>query len=90
MYYCVNAELYDNGKVLVCITSNKKIGRNQSRSMFGMSAFKIWFVSEIMANDFANGCKSGQYDLSSVRRFYSDVKEAERSFLKNGTKRGAA
>jgi len=47
IYYCVNAEFYDYGKVKGFITSkqsNEK-PKNQLRQVYGMTAFKLWFES---------------------------------------------
>jgi hypothetical protein len=90
MFYCVNVEFYDCGKVLACVTSSEKMGLNQSRGVPGMRAFKIWFVCEAIADDFANGCKSGQYDLESLMRFYGGMKDVERTFPADKSKKGAA
>jgi hypothetical protein len=90
MFYCVNVEFYENGKVLACTTGNEKRGLHQCKGIPGMRAFKIWFDSETTANDFENDCKSGQYDSESVMHFYSGMKDIERTLLTKGSKRSAA
>jgi hypothetical protein len=90
MYYCVNAEFYDNGEVLACITSSKRMGRHQSRGVPGMHAFKIWFISKTVASAFESDCKAHRIDLEDAMQFYSEMKNIERERLLNGSKRGVA
>ena len=56
-FYCVEAQYYDYGKRLACITNEKitdKKPKDQVKRIYGQTAFKIWMVSEINAIELVN------------------------------------
>jgi hypothetical protein len=79
-FYCVNAEFYDSGKVLACITSSTKRGKSQYRQVPGMSVFKMWWVNESYANQLLKNIRDGSTSLIDILTIWSDWKDWE-----NGT-----
>ena len=60
-WYCVNVGFYDNRKFKACITERqaKMKPKDQHRRVYGMTAFKIWMMSEINAIELLNLINDG-------------------------------
>jgi len=71
--YCVSVEFYESGRRLFCLISGtwKVKPKNQYRKVYGMSAFKIWFVNKDVACQLLEGIKTGETDLDDVLYLYN-------------------
>ena len=78
-FCCVTAEFYDSGKFFACMTSqeSKKKPKSHFKQQPGMSAFKIWLVSESTAIQLVELIKTNEAALDDIFYFYSNIKEIE-------------
>ena len=65
-FYCVNAEFYDNGKRLACVTISNNEVRSQHRKVPGMEAFKLCFALEDSAREFADFINNGKMGINAA------------------------
>lgn len=73
VYYCINAEFYDAGKVKVCMTEkqSKEKPNNQFKRKFGMSAVKIWFEYETFAKQVLTDIENREIDLDNLLLYFN-------------------
>ena len=78
MYYCLNAEFYDSGKVLACVTSRNsdKKPRDQIRQVHGMTAFRIWLTNKFIAESLLSSINNGATNINDVLQIFLDNKVA--------------
>jgi len=65
-FFCLHAEFYDFGSQKACVSdyqTNKK-PKSQYRQVPGMTAMKIWLVSEKLANELMNGIRNKNSTLT--------------------------
>jgi hypothetical protein len=71
-FYCVNVELYDYGCFKCCVTGSfrKEKPKNQYRQVYGMEAFKIWYLSRQTANNLKAMIENGGAHRDDIMLFY--------------------
>ena len=75
-FYCVNVEFYDNGEVKACMTEKQaeEKPRSRRRRVPKMTAFKIWLMYKVVAEQFLAEIKNGKIPLDDVLYVYSGVR----------------
>jgi hypothetical protein len=79
-FYCVHAEFYDYGAANARVAekqTNKK-PNNQFRQVYGMSAFKIWFVSRERAAELEEMVNGGEVYIDDLISLYEDFLPLEK------------
>ena len=76
-FYCVHAEFYGYGKSKAFFDAKNvkavPMPKNKRRDVYGMTAFKIWFVSEKAASDLVAGIHAGEFDLDDVSWLFTEM-----------------
>jgi len=67
-FYCVQAEFYDYGNQMALLTSRAAVRMPESsrKEVHGLRAFKLWFVSEKVANELVVGVNNKEFDFEDV------------------------
>ena len=67
-FYCVQVEFYDYGKQMALLTSRSAVRKpeNSRKEVHGLSAFKVWFVSEKAARKLVIGVNNKEFDFEDV------------------------
>ena len=69
-FYCVTAEIfegrYGGTKQAVIERACTVKPKNRYRKLDGVTAFKIWFASEAIANEVCEGVRTGDIGISTL------------------------
>ena len=89
-FYCANIEIYDNFdeygnysfsevKTLVTEKRTDKKPKNQYRQVYGMTAFKLYLISEQRAIELCEMARSGIIGVDDLITFYKDFIPLEKA-----------
>jgi hypothetical protein len=78
-FYCLNVNFYERGEFKCCVTESfrKEKPKSQYRQVYGMTAFKIWILSESTARKIIESIRNGGADRDDIMLFYSEIKRIE-------------
>ena len=77
-FYCVQAEFYKTGMVKAAITTKRHNAKpkNQVATKYGVTAYRLWFVSLTNANQLLLGIKSGEADQEDISWLFTEMAAA--------------